>query len=71
MKERVYGGKHRYRRVMLDFGGASIGAADQSLDLLDLFLSFSREPLAETSRRMVFPFCCLQAAYRRLVVSQF
>ena len=55
---------------MLDLGWATIGAADQSLDLLDMFLAFTGEPLAATSHRMVLPLGYLQTANRRLVVSQ-
>ena len=55
---------------MLDLGWATIGAADQSLDLLDMFLPFTGEPMAETSHPMVLPLGYLQTANRRLVVSQ-
>ena len=55
---------------MLDLGWATIGAADQSLDLLDMFLAFTGEPLAETSHRMADPLSYLQTTNRRLVVSQ-
>jgi len=55
---------------MLDLGWASIGAADQSLDLLDMFLPFTGEPLAETSHRMADPLSYLQTTNRRLVVSR-
>ena len=55
---------------MLDLGWASIGAADQSLDLLDMFLPFTGEPMAETSDRMELAVNSLQTAHRRMVVSR-